>query len=201
MAAEAKHLHFLQQTRAAAGIILPLLCFFKMDRCWILLGMMGAGKSSVGKALAALADREFVDTDNLLQQRFGRPVSQIFKVYGEEAFRAHETSVLKTLAPAPIVLATGGGIVIREANWDEMRRLGLTVYLHVSEELLLDRLATSKKKRPLLEVDDWQGRVEQLLEKRRGLYEQADLTVDVGQNDIEATAEELLRAIRQMEEQ
>src|SRR5688572_5498908 len=142
-----------------------------MDRCWILLGMMGAGKSSVGKALARLSGRDFVDTDGLLQQRFGRAVTQIFKIYGEDTFRAHETSVLKTLEPGAVVVATGGGIVIREANWTEMHRLGTTVYLHVSEELLLDRLAVSKKKRPLLEVEDWQGRVEQLLEKRRELYQ------------------------------
>jgi shikimate kinase len=161
--------------------------------------MMGAGKSSVGKALAAAANRQFLDTDQLLQQRFGRPVSQIFRIYGEDTFRAHETSVLKALEPDSVVLATGGGIVLREVNWTEMQRLGITVYLHVREELLLDRLANSKKKRPLLEVDDWQGRVEELLQARRPLYERADVKVDVGDLDIEDTALRIVSAIEAWE--
>src|SRR5437868_3400733 len=100
-----------------------------MERTWVLVGMMGAGKSAVGRALAGLAAREFVDTDQLLQNRFGRPVSQIFQHYGEETFRDHETNILRGLAPGRFVLSTGGGIVLREANWLEMRRLGVVIYL------------------------------------------------------------------------
>ena len=116
-----------------------------MERCWILLGMMGAGKSSVGRALAELSGREFVDTDILLQHRFGRPVHQIFEVYGEDAFRHHETSVLRSLEPSSIVLATGGGIVTRESNWSELGRLGATIYLNAGLSTLLSRLEASKE--------------------------------------------------------
>src|SRR5690349_9779443 len=108
-----------------------------MERCWILLGMMGAGKSAVGRALAELSGREFVDTDLLLQQRLGRPISQLFAVYGEDAFRDHETSILRSLEPLPVVLATGGGIVVREENWSELRRLGTTIYLRATPETII----------------------------------------------------------------
>lgn len=150
--------------------------------------MMGAGKSAVGRALAELSGREFTDTDQLLQRRFGRPVNQIFAVYGEAAFRAHETSILKSLAPGPSVVSTGGGIVAREENWREMRRLGLTAYLDAPEDELLKRLAASKKRRPLLETEDWEGRVSDLLGQRAPMYRQADVVVPIAGLAIEEAA-------------
>jgi len=154
--------------------------------------MMGAGKSSVGRFLATETDRPFIDTDMLIQHRFGRPISQIFQLYGEDAFRDHETSVLKTLTREPSVISTGGGIVMRPENWDEMRRLGKVIYLKASLEVLLTRLESSKKKRPLLQAEDWVGRVEELLDARRALYEQADLVMDVGLADIESGGKRLV---------
>ena len=150
-----------------------------MDRCWILIGMMGAGKSSVGRALAARSGREFIDTDLLLQGRLGRPIPQVFQIYGEGAFRDHETSILRSLSPGKSVLSTGGGIVVREANWVELKRLGTVIYLRSTSEQLISRLETSKKKRPLLQVEEWPERVKDLLAEREPLYERADLIVDL----------------------
>ena len=171
-----------------------------MPRCWILLGMMGAGKSSVGRALAELSGREFMDTDLLLQHRFGRPVHQIFEVYGEDAFRHHETSVLKSIEPCAAVLATGGGIVGREVNWVELKRIGLTIYLNASLETLVARLEASKKKRPLLLTESWPERVEGLLEQRRALYEQADLIIEVNTDDVKSIAGRVYAALQQVGE-
>lgn len=173
----------------AGQVALPSLF---MDRCWILVGMMGAGKSSVGRTLAEISGREFADTDILLQVRLGRPIPQIFQVYGEDAFRDHETSILKSLEPTPIVLATGGGIVIREANWSEMRRLGTIVYLKASPETLINRLEVSKKKRPLLQTDEWQSRLMNLMSKREDLYNQADITVEMDGHDIQSAAKKIM---------
>ncbi len=170
-----------------------------MDRCWILIGMMGAGKSTVGRSLAGLAGREFVDTDLLLQNRFGRPVAQIFEVYGEEAFRGHETSILKGLEPAPIVLATGGGIVTRPQNWFELGRLGHTIYLEASAETLIERLERSKKRRPLLETENWQDRVRSLLEQRQPLYRQAEYIVNVDGIALEDAPSRLLANLAELE--
>lgn len=167
-----------------------------MVRSWILLGMMGAGKSSVGRALAELSGREFMDTDLLLQHRFGRPIHQIFDVYGEEAFRLHETSVLRSIEPALAVLATGGGIITRPDNWTELRRIGTTIYLDASAETIIARLTVSKKKRPLLMADAWPEKVMGLLEQRRPLYEQADLRVVVDTDDVRSVAERVLNVVQ-----
>ncbi len=159
--------------------------------------MMGAGKSSVGRALADLAEREFDDTDSILQRRLGRSIPELFRLYGEDAFRAHETAVLKSLDQGSKVLATGGGIVLREENWTEMRRLGTTVFLYASPEILLSRLEASKKRRPLLETPDWQDRALGILDQRLPLYQQADLTVSMDDGPIEVAAQRVLDALRQ----
>lgn len=165
-------------------------------KCWILVGMMGAGKTSVGRELAERSERPFLDTDHMLQNRFGRTVARIFEIYGEDAFREHETSVLRSLEPQAAVLSTGGGIVTREANWVEMRRLGTTIFLDASFETLKERLEASKKRRPLLEVENWQERLSALLESRLPLYRQADLIVSLDDYGVEGAAEYLLERLQ-----
>ena len=170
-----------------------------MDRCWILIGMMGAGKSSIGRALAEHTQRTFIDTDLLLQQRLGRPISQIFQIYGEAAFRDHETSVIRSIEPSASVVSTGGGIVLREENWVEFKRLGCTIFLDAEIETLIQRLAVSKKKRPLLQVDDWEERTAAILESRLELYRRADVVVPVDDVDLSCGMTRVLEAIRQYE--
>ncbi len=159
---------------------------------WILIGMMGAGKSSVGRKLADLTGRPFVDTDLIIQERFLRPIAQIFRVYGEDAFRDHETSVLAGLACEPFILSTGGGIVGRPENWTEMRRLGTTIYLKSSAETIIARLAESKKRRPLLETEDWPATVRTILAARTHLYESADVHISLDEIPIEDAAHAIL---------
>lgn len=161
--------------------------------------MMGAGKSSIGRSLAELTGRTFVDTDLVLQQRLGRPISQIFQIYGEEAFRDHESSVIRNLLPDHSIVSTGGGAVLRPENWDEFRRLGITIYLNATLETLLGRLATSKKKRPLLQADDWEERARTLLGSRIELYSRADIIVPVDDVDLSSGALRVLNAITEYE--
>ena len=170
-----------------------------MNRSWILLGMMGAGKSSLGRALAEMTGRDFIDTDLILQQRLGRPISQIFQIYGEQAFRDHESSVFRNLDAEEAIISTGGGAVIREENWDEFRRLGLTIFLDATIETLVGRLAISKKKRPLLQAEDWEDRARVLLESRIDLYNKADIIVKVDDVDLELGVGRVLEAIQQYE--
>ncbi len=170
-----------------------------MKRCWILVGMMGAGKSAIGRLIAETTGRPFIDTDILLQQRLGRPISQIFQIYGEDAFRDHEASLIRALEPSESVVSTGGGIVLRDENWCQLRRLGTTIYLEASYETLIQRLAVSKKKRPLLQSEDWEARTESILASRLDLYRRADITVSVDDADLSEAAERVLAAITQYE--
>jgi shikimate kinase len=158
--------------------------------------MMGSGKSAIGRALAALTGRDFQDTDILLQNRFGRSVSQIFQIYGEEAFRGHETSVLKGLQPCNCVLATGGGIVMRAENWAELRRIGVVIFLKASAQTLIERLEQSKKKRPLLSDAEWRDRATAILHARMPLYEQADVVVEVDGLEISEATQRVLEALQ-----
>jgi shikimate kinase len=168
-----------------------------MDRCWILVGMMGVGKSAVGRELAVRTGREFLDTDLMLQNRLGRPVSQLFQIYGESAFRDHESSLLRSLEPCSAILSTGGGIVVRPENWTELRRLGRVVYLKATDSDLIQRLANSKKRRPLLEVENWEDRLRNLLEQREPLYRQADAVVELAGDDITTAADKAYAAFRE----
>jgi len=161
----------------------------------VLLGMMGSGKSTVGRALAARLEVPFRDTDQLLEYRLGRHIPQIFQLYGEEAFRSHETSVLRSLDPIEAVTSTGGGIVLREENWPELRRLGTTVFLNAYPEVLIKRLDQSSRKRPLLAQENWESKLTELLETRLPLYRQADVTVDVKDEEIESVVEEIVKCL------
>jgi shikimate kinase len=156
--------------------------------------MMGVGKSAVGRELAARTGREFLDTDQMLQNKLGRPVSQLFQIYGEDAFRDHETSLLRSLVPGFSILSTGGGIVVRANNWTELRRLGTTVYLKADAEEIIRRLSASKKRRPLLQVENWQERVRQLLDQREDMYQRADVVVTLVEDGISEAADRVQAA-------
>jgi shikimate kinase len=103
--------------------------------------------------------------------------------------------MLQNLEPEDCVLSTGGGTVIREENWTELRRLGKTVFLDVDVEVLKKRLKTAKKIRPLLEAPGWEDRVEQILTERRPNYERADLVLRLKDEDAADVAELVLKAI------
>lgn len=158
----------------------------------ILLGMMGSGKTTVGRRAAELSGLPFLDTDQLLIRKLGRPVHQLFQFYGEEAFRQHETRILQELALGEGVLATGGGIVLRPENWEELRRLGQTIYLQVPSHLLIERLSAARKRRPLLETENWEDKVIEILESRQRFYQEADHVLEITENNLDLAAHRIL---------
>lgn len=166
-----------------------------MNSFLILVGMMGSGKTTVGRKLAEALDVPFMDTDQLLQNRLGRPIHQLFQIYGETAFRMHETKVLEALEPQEAVLATGGGIVVKDENWVELRRLGTTIFLDASLEVLTTRLATAKKRRPLLEVPEWESKVQEIRDRRMELYRKADITISVERDDFDDVILKICEAV------
>ena len=157
---------------------------------------MGSGKTTVGRTLAALLDVPFKDTDKMLQYKLGRPIHQLFHFYGEDTFRQHETRMLQELELEDCVLSTGGGTVLREENWKELRRLGKTVFLDVDESVLKKRLETAKKRRPLLERADWKDKVSELIVERRELYEKSDIILKLCAEEPEEGADLVLQAVK-----
>jgi len=162
----------------------------------VLIGMMGSGKSTVGRELARLLSLPFIDTDHILVNKLGRPVTQIFRIYGETAFRDHETRILQDISEEPLVVATGGGTVLRAENWDHLKRIGRIVFLDVDRTVLLDRLERTKKRRPLLEYADWKERFNAILDERRAVYEQAEFKVSVTDESAQQVAEKVLQCLQ-----
>ena len=163
------------------------------EGAWILVGMMGVGKSTTGGILAERTGREHFDTDRMLVRKLGRPIPQLFQMLGESTFRDHETTLLREMKPGHSVVSTGGGIVLRAQNWDEMKRLGTTVFLDVPLDILVSRLAVSKKRRPLLQGVEMESKVAEILEARLPLYRQADLTIQIDNLNAESAAEKILQ--------
>lgn len=146
-----------------------------------LVGMMGAGKTTIGRALAQRLGREFVDTDRILVERTGVPVATIFEIEGEAAFRRRECAVLAEYgAQGGCVISTGGGAVLTPENRELMRRHGTVIYLRARVEHLWERTRHDTS-RPLLATPDPRGTLSKLLVERDPLYrEAAHLIVDTG---------------------
>ncbi len=143
-----------------------------------LVGMMGCGKSTIGQLLAAQLQYQFFDTDHLIEQVSRQSVNDIFALAGEEEFRSIEAKILGEIsAYTKLVVATGGGIVLRRSNWGHLQQ-GLVVWIDVPVAVLWERLANDSS-RPLLRTRDPQAQLTQLLESRRQRYAEADLHISV----------------------
>lgn len=140
---------------------------------------MGCGKSSVGRRLASLTGHRFLDSDDLVVQSEGRTISDIFAMAGEPGFRKIEENVLAGLVGVVgIVLATGGGAVLGEANRAVLRKIGTVAWLDADPDVLFER-ATRSNRRPLLQTEDPRGTFDRLLASRRPIYEgTADFRMD-----------------------
>ena len=160
-----------------------------------LIGMMGAGKTTVGQLLAKHLGYGFLDTDSVITQSAGRSINQLFAEEGEAAFRQLESDVLaQVCAYTRLTIATGGGIILRTENWSYLHH-GLVVWLDVPVELLYTRLAEDTT-RPLLQDADPQGKLRSLLEQRTSLYSQADLKITVREEQTpEDIANRVIEAI------
>ena len=159
-----------------------------------LIGMMGAGKSTVGKLIAQQLGYQFFDTDELISQVAGKSINEIFATSGEEAFRDLETQVISEIcAYKNLVVATGGGMIIRQKNWSYLQH-GVVVWLDVPVEELYSRLKEDTT-RPLLRDPDPLGKLNSILSDRLEMYAQADVRIKVA---IDETPERL--AARVLEE-
>ena len=146
-----------------------------------LIGFMGCGKSSIGKKLSFQLKKPFTDLDSMVEVKEKRTINQIFEEDGEQSFRDMETSVLISMFDTKLsyVVATGGGLVMREKNRRIMKKQGIIIYLKASADTLYERLEGDEK-RPLLQTEDPKAKIEQLLAERGPIYEKiADKIVEV----------------------
>ena len=165
----------------------------------ILIGFMGCGKTSVGKRLSQTLGCEFLDTDEWIEHKQKRSISEIFATDGEAAFREMETECLKSLLKRGgdgFVLSVGGGLPIREVNRNLLKELGDVVLLQVSPEVVYKRLRNDKT-RPLLHNKNPLGRILDLMSARKSYYEDAAMhIVDVNERDFEQIAADILSVCR-----
>ena len=159
-----------------------------------LIGMMGTGKTTVGKKLAQRLSYRFFDSDVLIERVTQQSISDIFATQGEETFRHLETQVLSELAACTkSVIATGGGIVVKSENWSYLHH-GLIVWLDVSVPILAKRLAKDTT-RPLLQATDLRLKLQSLLQQRHSLYAQSDLQIII---DHEQTPDDIVEQILEL---
>jgi shikimate kinase len=160
-----------------------------------LIGMMGVGKTTVGRLLAKQLGYGFVDTDDVIAQAAGKSINQIFGEQGEAVFRQLESDVLSQVcAFTKLTIATGGGIVLRRENWSYLHH-GLIVWLDAPAELIYSRLAEDTT-RPLLQDADPQEKLRSLLKQRQSLYAQADIRIAIAEGETpEQIAKRILEAI------
>ena len=160
-----------------------------------LIGMMGAGKSTVGQALAEKLQYRFMDTDTIIEQVSKQTIADIFAQMGEETFRQLESDVLMQVsAYTRTVVATGGGIILRPKNWSFLKH-GMIIYLDVPVDVLVKRLADDES-RPLLQEQDLTSKLTQLCQERESLYKQADIVISIAENDsVEDIVSEIITQI------
>ncbi len=160
----------------------------------ILTGFMATGKTSAGKKLAGRLERRFIDTDRLVEAASGMKISVIFEQYGEAYFRDLESKALAGLGqhpPGSLVVATGGGALLREENREILKQRGLLILLTAKPQTIIERAAKTGK-RPLLNVPDPEAKVKALLEERQQSYSACDLQVDTTGKSVEQVVTELV---------
>ena len=165
-----------------------------------LVGMMGSGKTTLGRALAQRLDLPFADTDRMLVERTGVPVTTIFEIEGEEGFRRRESAVLAELAAGEgRVVATGGGAVLSAANREMMRSGGTVIYLRARLDHLWERTRHDTS-RPLLATPDPRATLAAILEARDPLYrEVAHIVVDTGTQSAATLVSRVVAALKARE--
>jgi len=163
-----------------------------------LIGPMGAGKSTIGRLLARELGVPFKDSDREIEARTGADIPWIFDVEGEEGFRLREEAMIDELVHEQgIVLATGGGVVMRESNRNALKGNGLVVYLRTSVEQQLQRTAKDRQ-RPLLQTPDPERVLRELMARRDPLYREiADLVIDTDQRGPKGVVSSIVTRLRE----
>lgn len=166
------------------------------SRSIVLIGLMGAGKTTIGRRLAAQLALPFADADHEIEAAAGCTVAEIFARHGEQAFREGERKVIARLLEGPRhVLATGGGAFMNAETRDLIREKGLSVWLRADLDLLMERVAR-RQNRPLLQTADPRAVMQRLMTERYPVYAEADVVVDSTGAPHDHIVQDVIRAIK-----
>ena len=153
---------------------------------------MGTGKTTVGIRLAEMLNMEFVDTDDIIEEDSNMSITDIVSKMGGEHFRHLESkAVEKACKLSNHIIFTGGGVVMRDKNIQNLKRTGLIFCLYATPEVIWQRVS-HETHRPLLQVEDSMGRIREMMETRKPLYDKADYKIDTSQLTIEQVAEKIV---------
>ena len=161
-----------------------------------LTGMMGSGKTSIGKLLAKKINLPFYDSDEDIEDKLSLKISEIFEKYGESWFREQEKKIcIDILKKEKFVLALGGGAITNEGIRDSIAKNSLLIYLKTDENILFERLKNDKS-RPLLKGTNLKKQINSILEDREKLYSESNIIIENNVNDIETLVEEIISLIK-----
>ncbi len=163
-----------------------------------LVGLMGSGKTTIGRALAKKLNLRFVDADQEIEARTGASIPLIFEIEGEASFRQREADVIRDLtAQQGIVLATGGGAVLNEQSRRYLRERGIVIYLRASANSILQRTSHDRN-RPLLQTADPKAKIEELSRQRAPLYQEvAHIIIETGRPNVQSVLQNIFTQLEQ----
>jgi len=162
----------------------------------VLTGFMGTGKTAIGRKLSKLLNMKLIDVDTEIEKSQKMTINEIFKKFGEPRFREIETEMIKRLSENEnVIISTGGGAALKQENMDALRKKGVIVCLMATPETILNRTSRNSN-RPLLQVEDPLGKIEELLNFRRPFYEKADIVIDTEGKTPLQVAEEIVEKIK-----
>jgi shikimate kinase len=165
-------------------------------RSIVLVGMMGAGKSSIGRRLAARLNIPFVDADTEIEKQAGMSIADYFALHGEADFRGGEARVIaRLLDGGPQVLATGGGAVMNADTRAAIKAKGVSIWLAAEADVLMRRINKRRHERPMLQADDPMARLRELLTEREPIYALSDLTVQSREAPHESIVTEIVTVL------
>ncbi|MDG2482257.1 MAG: shikimate kinase [Alphaproteobacteria bacterium] len=170
------------------------------DRTIALVGLMGAGKSTIGRRLAARLDVAFVDADSEIEEAAGCTIPEIFERHGEAEFRDGERRVIaRLLRGKPKVLATGGGAFMHEETRNRIKARAISIWLRADLNLLMSRVSR-RDNRPLLKQGDPRKTMERLINERYPVYATADIVIDSNEGPHDAIVDRIIETLRTREE-
>lgn len=180
--------------RLSSGTPLPLVSLHKSI---VLVGLMGAGKSTIGRRLAQVLDAPFTDSDNEIVEAAGCSIADIFEIHGEEIFRDLEQRILiKLLTQEPRIIATGGGAFINPSIREAIKKNATSIWLKAELDVLVERVSR-RNTRPLLQTGDKREILSKLMDERYDYYAQADIIIDSSNDAHDVVVRKVLESLKE----